>query len=337
MNKFLRAFIFLFVFSAITCKLFAQSTQIRGFIDGTTTYQKGQVSFGFEEQDLFITSQITDRISFLGESVFKFTDGSPTDWSVSVERVIFKYNYSGNNSVLFGKHHTPINYWNESYHHGRVFYPTIYRPLLFDALIIPLHTTGIDFQGEDLGDIRFGYDFMIGNGLGSMDVEDNDKAKSFTTSLHIEPVDKLRIGASWYNDNISKGATPHGFTMPVAHQVSQNLVTGSVAYFGKKYELLAESTLAFNHTDTTGTKRTSASYIYGGIRLTDKWVPYGKVEKITYQQGEQYYTKNNTMSYIAGIRYEISYLAVIKLEYEHDDRDIQGHINKVTAQFAIGF
>lgn len=320
-----------------TDKSLAQNTQIRGFIDGITTYQKGQVSFGFEEQDLFITSQITDRISFLGETVFKFTEGSPTDFGVSVERVIFKYNYAGNNSILFGKHHTPIDYWNESYHHGRVFYPTIYRPLLFDANIIPLHTTGIDFQGENLGDLKFGYDLLIGNGLGSTDVQDNDKAKSITASLHFEPIDKLRIGGSWYNDQVAKGAIPHGFTLPITHQVNQNLVTASVAYFGKRYELLAESTMAFNHTDTTGTKQTNASYVYAGIRLTDKLVPYAKVEKITYQQGEQYYITDNTTSFIGGIRYEISYLAVLKLEYEHDNRAIEGHINKITAQFAIGF
>jgi hypothetical protein len=337
MPKLLLVFVFLLLLSAFTTKLFAQSTQIRGFIDGITTYQKGQVSFGFEEQDLFITSQITDRISFLGETVFKFSPSSPTDFDVSVERVIFKYNYSGNNSILFGKHHTPIDYWNESYHHGRVFYPTIFRPLLFDANIIPLHTTGIDLQGENLGDLKFGYDFMVGNGLGSTDVQDNDKAKSITASAHFEPVEKLRLGASWYNDHISKGSTPHGFTAPIAYNVDQNLVTGSVAYFGKKYELLAESTFAFNHNDSLGTKRTSASYIYGGIRVTDKLVPYAKVEKILYQEGEFYYHKDNTNSFIGGIRYEISYLAVIKLEYEHDVRDIEGHVNKVTAQFAIGF
>lgn len=318
-------------------KLLAQNTQIRGFIDGITTYQKGQVSFGFEEQDLFITSQVTDRISFLGETVFKFTQGSPTDFGVSVERVIFKYNYAGNNSILFGKHHTPIDYWNESYHHGRVFYPTIYRPLLFDANIIPLHTTGIDFQGENLGNLKFGYDLLVGNGLGSTDVKDNDNAKSITASLHFEPVDKLRIGGSWYNDLVAKGAIPHGFTLPVKHQVNQNLLTASVAYFGKRYELLVESTAAFNHTDTTGIKRTHASYVYAGFRVTEKLVPYVKVEKITYQAGEQYYIKDNTTSFIGGIRYEISYLAVLKLEYEHDNRAIEGHINKITAQFAIGF
>jgi hypothetical protein len=337
MHKFLPVFIILLILSHCTCKLFAQNTQIRGFIDGTSTYQKGQVSFGFEEQDLFITSQLNDRISFLGESVFKFSPTSSTDFNVSIERVVFKYNYAGNNNILFGKHHTPINYWNDTYHHGRVFFPTIYRPLLFDANIIPLHTTGISLQGQNLGDLKFGYDLMIGNGLGSTDIEDNDKTKSVTAAIHIKPVEGLRIGTSYYHDIISKGATVHESTETIKHQVNQNLFTGSVAYFGKKFEVLAETTLAHNHTDTTGTKRTTASYIYAGVRVTNKLVPYAKVERLNYQQGEMYYHKDNTTSFIGGIRYEINYLAVIKLEYEHDNREIAGRLNRITAQFAIGF
>ena len=109
----------------------AQRTQIRGFVDVYSSYQDGKVSFGLGEQDLFITSEITERLSFLGETVFKYSLESPTDFDISIERIILKYNYFGNHSVLIGKHHTPVNYWNDTYHHGRVFFPTIDRPLLF--------------------------------------------------------------------------------------------------------------------------------------------------------------------------------------------------------------
>ncbi|QNP52279.1 hypothetical protein H9L05_00145 [Hymenobacter qilianensis] len=87
--------------------LAAQRTQIRGFVDTYATYQKGQVNFGLGEQDLFITSEITPRLSFLGETVFKFSLASPTDFAISIERIILKYNYAGNHSFLIGKHHTP--------------------------------------------------------------------------------------------------------------------------------------------------------------------------------------------------------------------------------------
>ena len=314
--------------------VFSQNTTIKGFADVLTSYDK-KASFGFDEQDLFITSQLNDRFSFLGESVFKFELSSPTDFNVSIERLIIKYNYYGNNNIVIGKVHTPLNYWNDTYHHGRVLFPTIGRPLLFDADIIPLHTTGVNFQGHDFGDVKFGYDFMIGNGLGSSPVADNDKYKSVTAAVHIKPVDNLRIGASYYNDVISKDATVED--KQINWKVNQQLVSGSVAYFGKKFELLAESTMAFDHTDTTGTKHTVASYIYSGFKITPKIIPYIRVDNLHYQEGEIYFTKDNTTAFVAGMRYQINYLAVVKLEYQHTKKEIEGIDDKLTLQIAIGF
>ncbi|HEX8349760.1 MAG TPA: hypothetical protein VF598_07350, partial [Hymenobacter sp.] len=199
MKKINSTFIILLIAGLLLCSMqqsAAQRTQIRGFVDAYTYYQNGKINFGFGEQDLFITSEISERLSFLGETVFKYSLDSPTDFNISIERVILKYNYLGNHSVLIGKHHTPVNYWNDTYHHGRVFFPTIDRPLLFAQGIIPLHTTGVDLQGQNLGRLRFGYDVLVGNGLGSGDIDDNNAFKSFTVAMHVKPRDGFRIGAS---------------------------------------------------------------------------------------------------------------------------------------------
>lgn len=328
---FCGCFICSFLFSA---NILAQNTTIKGFADVLASYDK-KASFGFDEQDLFITSQLNDRFSFLGESVFKYDKSAETDFTVSIERLIVKYNYYGNHNIIVGKVHTPINYWNDTYHHGRVFYPTIERPMLFDAEIIPLHTTGVNFQGHDLGNIKFGYDFMIGNGLGSEPVEDNDKYKSITAAVHIKPVDNMRIGASYYNDVVSKGATVEGKI--INWKVNQQLITGSFAYFGKKFELLAESTTGLNRTDTTGTKQTWASYVYSGYKITQKIIPYIRFDDLHYQDGEILFTKDNTTAFIAGMRYQINYLAVVKLEYQHTKQELEGKDDKLTLQIAIGF
>jgi hypothetical protein len=312
-----------------------ENTNIRGFVDAQAVYENERLSFGLGEQDLFITSELTDRLSFLGESVFRFDSSSNTQFSVSVERIVLKYNYLGNHNILAGKHHTPLNYWNDTYHHGRLFFPTIDRPLLFSAEILPLHTTGVGLQGHNLGALKFGYDLMIGNGLGSAEIRDNNKNKSITAAVHIKPADNFRLGATYYYDVISKGSTVHGKT--IDWKVNQHLTTASVAYFGKKFELLAESTLALNHTDTTGNKRTLASYLYGGYRVNEKWIPYIRLDNLHFQSGEVYYTKNNTSNFIAGIRYQINYLAVIKLEYQYRHSDLESSSNRLSAQLAIGF
>lgn len=334
MKKWLWYYFLIISFAISQCSI-AQNTQIRGFVDALTSIENGKLSFGFGEQDLFISSELSDRISFLGESVFKFTPSSPTEFSVSIERIVIKYNIGGNNNVIVGKHHTPINYWNDTYHHGRVFFPTIGRPLLFDQNFIPLHTTGISLQGHDLGDIKFGYDLMVGNGLGSSEISDNDKNKSITAAIHIKPVDKLRVGVSYYNDVISKGAMVHDRV--ITDDVKQQLFTGSVAYFGKKIELLAESTAAINRSDSIGPKNSTASYIYAGYRINEKIVPYIRFDELHYQAGEMYFVKDNMTAIVAGIRFQLNYLAVIKIEYQHTSSELEGADNKVTAQFAIGF
>ena len=329
-------YILLLLFSTFfSLSLSAQNTQIRGFADVLATYEKGKASFGFDEQDLFITSELTDRISFLGESVFKYTPSSATEFSVSIERLIIKYNVQGNHNLIFGKIHSPLNYWNNTYHHGRVFYPTIERPLLFAADIIPLHTTGISLQGHDFGKLKFGYDLVVGNGLGSSSIADNDKRKSVTAAVHIRPEDNLVIGISYYNDAVAKGATVMGKV--IGWKVNQNLFTGSVAYFGKKFELLTEGTFGINKTDTTGSKNTLAAYLYTGYKVTEKIIPYIRLDNLHYQNGEIYFDKDNTTSVVAGVRYQISYLAVVKLEYQHKHSEIEKDIDKITAQFAIGF
>lgn len=309
-------------------------TQIRGFVDVTAGYNK-KSTFGFGEQDLFITSAINDRISFLGETVFKYDAEAHSEFAISVERVIITYNLFGNHNLVAGKIHTPLNYWNDTYHHGRVFFPTIDRPLLFSSSIIPLHTVGVGFEARDLGRLKFGYNLFVGNGLGSSEVADNDKGKCVTAAFHIKPVDRLKIGMSYYYDVVSRGADVHG--MVVDHQVNQHLVSGSVARFGKKLEILTEATLGMNHTDTTGTKNTLAAYAYAGYRIKEKYVPYVRYDNIRYQAGEMYYMGKNVQSFVAGFRYEISYLAVVKLEYQHIANEFALDVNKVTAQFAIGF
>ena len=327
--------VFLFFIAGSFALLFGQTTQIRGFADVLTGIQNGKTTFSLGEQDLFITSELSDRFSFLGESVFKYNAASGTKFAVSVERIVIKYNIAGNHNLLVGKHHTPINYWNDTYHHGRVLFPTIYRPLLFDANIIPLHTTGVSFQGHNLGDVKFGYDLMVGNGIGSSDILDNDKRKSVTAAMHIKPAEGFRFGLSWYNDVIAKGATAHEVVQ--RWEVKQNLYSGSASYFGQKFEILTEGTIGFNNTDTTGKKQTIAWYLYGGYKITDKIVPYIRFDQLHFQEGEVFYHKDNATSIVGGIRFNINYLTAVKLEYQYQHLELEGDLNKFTAQLAIGF
>lgn len=323
-----------FVFSTNT--VLAQNTQIKGFVAASAFLEDDKFSFGIGEQDLFITSQLNDNFSFLGETVFKYSPNSPTQFNVSVERIIVSYNYAGNHNALIGKHHTPTHYWNDTYHHGRVFFPTIDRPLMFAKQTFPIHTTGIGMMGLNLGQLKFGYNFMLGNGIGSNDVVDNDTYKSITMAAHIKPRDKLQLGVSFYNDIISAGAQDHmGNIIP--EKIHQQLYTGTIANFGSKFELLAEATFAVNNAESTGAVNSFTSYLYTGWKINDKFVPYLRYDFLNYNQNEIYYNSNDQSSIVVGIRYEISFLIVAKMEYQYIDTEVTGTRSLMNAQIAIGF
>ena len=313
----------------------AQNTQIKGFAHAEFNIANDKLSFGFGEWDLFITSQLSDNFSFLGETVFKYDPNSSTHFSIGVERLIMSYNYTGNHSAMLGKHHTPVNFWNDTYHHGRVFFPTIGRPLLFADHVIPIHTTAIAFQGLNLGDARFGYNLMIGNGLGSSEIVDNDKYKSVTVAGHIKPGDNIKVGLSYYNDVVSSGAQFEGNTL--TEQVNQQLFTGSVSYFGKRFEVLTEGTLVSNKATSTGALSSFAYYLYAGVRFYDKLIPYVRYDYLNYDPNEILFTKPNTNGIVVGVRYEITYLIVAKTEYQHLDRESSPATDRLSFQIAVGF
>ena len=77
--------------------------------------------------------------------------------------------------------------------------------------------------------------------------------------------------------------------------------------------------------------------MYAGYRITDKWTPYIRFDRLHYQPGEVVFMQNNTTAFLAGLRYQISYLAVVKLEYQFEHTQEAGDNNRVMAQFAIGF
>ena len=337
----------------------AQDTRILGFADVTTTVNPstGKTSFALGEWDLFITSDLTDRISFLGETVFKYDPTSGSRFAAGVERIILKYNVRGNHNLLLGKMHTPVNYWNDTYHHGRVFFPTIFRPAVFNEGFVPLHTLGAGVQGQNRGKLRLGYDVVVGNGLSGPDAGDNDAMKSVTLAAHVKPVDGLRLGGSAYFDRIAPGTAGHSHgsnaPVPLTVPVHQQMYTASVAYFGPKLETLIENSFFRNKSDSS-TQRTNALYAYAGWRVHPDVVVYGRYDLIRHpglpapHAGEAphhvaptYFGTDDLQSLVGGVRYEFSYQAVVKLEFQHDDRDLrQGgrrSPNAVTFQFAVGF
>lgn len=357
----MRSLLVLFLFTVLCNCIFAQKprTQFNGFghfdynADLSKAHNK-ESSFFIGEHDFFITSAITDKISFLGEYVIRYNSNSATTFLPSIERSFLKFNYKNNHNIIVGKVHTPVNYWNDVYHHGRVFFPVIDRPFAFSH-IIPLHTTGIQFQGQNLGDKNFGYDIVYGNGISSRDGARDPLAPSITAAFHFKPMNGMRIGASYYFSNVFnnvRGAHV-GHTSPVLADytgplykgnVAFHLISGSFAYFGEKLEVLNELNSNLTKTDTLGLAKNLSNFLYVGYRINEKAVPYVHFDYMNISARDLYTYPYKVSQIAAGFRYEFNPYVNLKVEgdYQTFNRytlpgdSKHGHL-KFKIQMAYGF
>jgi hypothetical protein len=348
------------VFIVIACLIQSAAaqkpeTQLNGFGNIDFTFKPGDSSnafYGLGEHDFFVTSKLRHNISFLGEYVIRYNPNAATRFLPSIERSLVKFNYSGNHSIIAGKIHTPLNYWNDVYHHGRLFFPTIDRPIAFSYLI-PLHTLGLQFQGQNLGKLNWGYDVVVGNGISSNDSEKTGTNMSLTTAFHFKPSPYTRIGASFYTDFLPNNTAgvhsghntnpPHFMGSLYKGAVDFHLLSLSVAHFGKQFELLSESSFNRTRTDTLGKANNVASFLYAGYILKEKHVPYVTADYLYVDKKDLYTYELELLKFCLGYRYEFNHLINIKTQVEYTQQ-LHGHSEHIQhndigfrVQLAYGF
>jgi hypothetical protein len=308
--------------------------------------------FELGEHDLFVNSYFNDRISFLGEFVVRYTKGTPTYFSASIERARLKFDYYKNHSIIAGKIHTPINYWNDVYHHGRVFFPSIDRPTSFSYLI-PLHNLGLQFQGQNLGKWNFGYDVVIGNGISATDASDDNLSPATTIAVHVKPTDNWRIGASYFYDYLTDASVTgvhSGHTTAPSHihgdkykgHLHYHLLSQSIAHFGDKHEFLNEFSYNITHTDTLGYANNFSNYTYYGYRIKEKHVPYAIVDLLSIAENDLYTYHYDIMRLWLGYRHEFSETLNVKAQVGYSTNFLNSSHSSTNSidfkvQFAYGF
>ncbi|MEJ0031908.1 MAG: hypothetical protein WDO15_16705 [Bacteroidota bacterium] len=116
---------------------------------------------------LFVTSQLSDRISVLSEVSFS---NSGNKSSFELQRLMVRYNLQDYFSVRAGKMFTPIGYWNNQFTLGLILQPTIQRPsalrTVADGGVLQYKDNGIQIEGENITKARLSYKVLVGNGIG---------------------------------------------------------------------------------------------------------------------------------------------------------------------------
>ena len=129
-----------------------------------TTFQAG-------EFDLFMTSKLSDHLSFLAEVVLG--PDATNEFGLDIERYQLTYKANRYFSASAGRFHTSIGYYNTAYHHGNWFSTAEGRPIMYlfedSGGILPVHMVGLSFTGAVPNTEKLGLHWVaeVGNGLSS--------------------------------------------------------------------------------------------------------------------------------------------------------------------------
>ncbi len=107
-----------------------------------STFQAG-------EFNLFMTSKLSDHLSFLAEVVLG--PDATNVFGPDIERYQLTYRANRYFSASVGRFHTSIGYYNTAYHHGNWFATAEGRPIMYlfedSGGILPVHMVGVSITG----------------------------------------------------------------------------------------------------------------------------------------------------------------------------------------------
>jgi len=295
--------------------------------------------FGFGGLDLFVRHDIDPSTEALIEYVFE-NDGS--SFVLDVERLYIKRKINENFSVGAGRFHSPLGYWNNTYHHGVLLQDTVTRPSFLDfedgeAAILPTHAVGLDLTGK-AGPL--GYEVSIGNStfldtspaaappeIGIGNVGDYSDDKTIFAHLTYDIAD-VNLGLSLMNNSIVESNPLGTRGVAVGDELIGQTVTGLDArYSYDKLDVLAEYFMMTNDSQATlvgdgKSHDATAYYVQASYQVNDKFRPTYRYESLSFDATDDYFVILGRSEYTASVvalRYELDESNAVSLEYKSSD------------------
>jgi hypothetical protein len=328
---------------------FSQDTKVTYF--GHTGYTakfddnpstKDQSAFNTGGFDLLITSELSDKLTILGEFFLGFKGDGATLVDFNIERLFIKYAANDKFNIRVGRMYTPLGFWNNRYTQGLIFQPTINRPYSVrnqnDKGIIATNSVGLQLDGENIGKLRFSYYVMVDNTTGAPSINtDNTTRKSITAKLKVEPLENWELFTSARTDFIAAGSkSVQGLAVP--NDVNQTIYNIGLAHItqASPFEIALEYFRVNNDVSTFGQTNSDLMYGYMGYRI-GKITPYVQGDILRYSDSEKYFTPNDLTGLVIGSRYALSPSAVVKLEYKYRGNEVTNHEDVLSVQVAARF
>lgn len=299
----------------------SQNVSVHGF--GDVSFRShgahGEPGFSLGEIDTYLTGALAERVDVLGEAVIEWHGD---DWLLDLERFWVRYTVHNAFMVSAGKFHTPLGYWNRTYHHGSLLQPTVDRPALFGfGSALPIHSTGLLVSGVGIGPARVRYEVLVANGIGNVPVADVDAAKALSLRIHARPTRWLGVGASFYGDRIPAGTSrPRAAGVTVA-DVDQMLFLAEAQLDLGRLHLSAEGMVADNHDHAeSGATRGNPTGLYALAvwDASEALRPYLLYDHQTVTASDPYYAPGDIRQIAGGSAYFLAESSVLKGEVRWD-------------------
>ncbi|TFH75254.1 hypothetical protein E3V39_03770 [Gammaproteobacteria bacterium LSUCC0112] len=271
-------------------------SHLEGYLNDIHSTQGKDDYFILGESTFFLSGNFGDELSILYEGTYQ--PKRYRDDVLKSERWQIRYALPKNHYLIVGKNHTPVTHWNDSFHHGRLFYPSISRPLSLDKFV-PLHDSAVRVGARSLGEHGFFYDLSLGSGHRYENKFFSNGVLSETVSVGLQSEIGNVVRLGWHRNAAHR--VGHGITTtPLEFHSNHHLMGGMVAHDHPevldvltviamsvrlelgRVELLTEAAVSDGSRDTENNR---ALYQYLGYRLTDNIVPYAVIDWLKLERG----------------------------------------------------
>jgi hypothetical protein len=300
-------------------------------------------AFQAGEFDLFMTSKLSDRLSFLAEMVFG--PDTTNEFSIDIERYTLTYKANRYFSANAGRVHTSIGYYNTAYHHGNWFSTATGRPIMYlfedSGGILPVHLVGLSFTGAVPKTQKLGLHWVgeVGNGLSSNSnvaesvqnfySDRNYKATNIAAYIKPELLPGAQIGGSWYHDGLNPTGLP---------EVRQNIESAHVVFFNSAWESMTEGVMLSNHLMGTPAPLRSPMAYTQVARKFGIYKPYFRYQYVRDNPKDPVnLLKGTYYGPSIGLRTDFSEYVAFKLQFNHLFESNQSAGNGLDSQLAFTF
>jgi hypothetical protein len=306
-------------------------------------------AFQAGEFDLFITSKLSDHLSFLSEVVLG--PDNTNEFGVDIERYQLTYQANRYFSASAGRFHTSIGYYNTAYHHGNWFSTAEGRPIMYlfedSGGILPVHMVGVTLTGEVPHTEALGLHWVaeVGNGLSSNPFatesvqnfysDRNYKATNLAVYIRPQFLSGLQIGGSWYHDGLNPSQAENPLPIP---EVKQNIESAYVVFFNSDWEFMNEAVLLSNHVMGAPAPFRSPMAYTQIARKFGIYKPYFRYQYVNdSRQDPVNLLKGIYYGPSVGMRVDFADYAAFKLQFNHLFQSSQLAGNGLDAQIAFTF